>query len=104
MAIYKNPNGSYKKRLKSLDEPTNIKIADTKKLNKQINKLAKKSKTYKHNQEVLKKLKIQNNIKKEPMFMRLIKKISKFSIFCLKCIACFIIGMILLSIIYLILN
>lgn len=97
MAVYKTPNGSYKKRLKSLDEPTNIKIADTKKLNKRINQVAKKSKTYKHNQKVLKTLQMQN--KKESLFVKILKKLTKLSIFCLKCITCFIIGMILIYLI-----
>lgn len=102
MAVYKTPNGSYKKRLKSLDEPTNIKIADTKKLNKRINQVAKKSKTYKHNQEVLKTLQIQS--KKESLLFKILKKLTKLSILCLKCIACFIIGSILLALIYLLFN
>lgn len=90
------------KRLKSLDEPSNKQIANNKKVNAIMNELYKTSKTYEHNKKVLQNESLQHKYqtKNEPLFIRILAKLAKISFFCLKCIACFIIGMILLTIIY----
>lgn len=89
-------NSNKKKRLKSLEEATSIQIVDNKVIDKAIKQKAKKSKTYKHNQKVLKELKMEN--KKEPIYIRALRKMAKLFIFIGKCIAYFIIGAIILAI------
>lgn len=84
-------------RLKSLDEPSNKQIANKEQLDAIMDELYKTSKTYNHNQKILKTLQTQN--KKESLFVKILKKLAKLSIFCLKCIAYFIIGTILIYLI-----
>lgn len=91
------------KRLKGLDEPTNKQIANKKQLDAIMNELYKTSKTYDHNQKLYQANKIVNKVK-EPLFIRILRFFAKLFIFCGKCIVCFIIGAILITIIYLVLH
>lgn len=95
-------NSNKNKKLKSLDEATPIKIIDNKIIDKAIKQKAKQSKTYEHNQKVLRELKKQN--KKEPIYIRILRKTAKLFIFIGKCIACFIIGAIIITILFIILK
>lgn len=100
-AMNQEESNKYWKRLKGLDEPTNKQIANEKQIKAIMDELYKTSKTYNHNQKVLKAIKITNKTK-EPLFIRVLRFFTKLFIFCGKCIVCFIIGAILLIIIYLI--
>lgn len=91
-----------KKRLKSLDEATPIQIVDNKTIEKAIKQKAKQSKTYEHNQKVLKELKKQN--RKEPLYIKILRKTAKAFIFIGKCIAYFIIGAIIIAILFILLK
>lgn len=91
-------SNKYWQRLKSLDEPTNKQIANKEQLDAIMDELYKTSKTYNHNQKIINKE--YKHKKKKSLFITVLEKLAKISFFCLKCIAYFIIGAILLTLIY----
>lgn len=76
MAIYRDKNGQVHKRLKSLDEPSDIKIADSKKFDRKMKQLYKSSKTYEHNQRILQNYKGESK-------MNTLKKFFSYSAICI---------------------
>lgn len=89
------------KRLKSIDEPFTGQIANKKQIDAIMDELYKTSKTYEHNKKTMKI--INQNTKPSPI-KSIFFKIRKALIFCIRCVACFVIGYIIICVVYALLH